>query len=159
MNSRTVHTDLFPACGSPDWRCEGFWDGQKRRHFSSQTSRGVAENKYWNMHNANVQAIEIWLQADTWNCIAALFDCIGAVDDHVAEVEDSRVYLIGGDDDYGEHLIVYLIWWWWWWLLLYSAILRSRADSLRSHVILHEWLAFYSAFLNIHRSGVLTALA
>ena len=35
----------------------------------------------------------------------------------------------------------------------------SRADSLHSHVILHEWLAFYSAFLNIHRSGVLTALA
>ena len=29
---------------------------------------------------------------------------------------------------------------WWWWLLLYSAILRYRADSLRSHVILHEWL-------------------
>ena len=50
-------------------------------------------------------------------------------------------------------------WWWWWWLLLYSAIIRSRADSLRSHVILHEWLAFYSAFINIHRSGVLTALA
>ena len=42
-----------------------------------------------------------------------------------------------------------------WWSLLYSAILRSRADSLRSHVILHEWLAFYSAFFNIHRSGVL----
>ena len=35
----------------------------------------------------------------------------------------------------------------WWWLLLFSAILRARADSLRSHVILHEWLAFYSAFL------------
>ena len=34
----------------------------------------------------------------------------------------------------------------WWWLLLYSAVLRSRPDSLRSHVILHEWLAFYSAF-------------
>ena len=33
---------------------------------------------------------------------------------------------------------------------LYSAILRSRADSLRSHVILHECIAFYSAFLNIH---------
>ena len=32
---------------------------------------------------------------------------------------------------------------------LYSAILRSWADSLRSHVILHEWLDFYSAFLNI----------
>ena len=31
--------------------------------------------------------------------------------------------------------------------------------SLRSLVILHKWLAFYSAFLNIHRSGVLTALA
>ena len=43
--------------------------------------------------------------------------------------------------------------------LLYSAILRSRADSLRSHVILHEWIAFYSAFLNIHRSGILKALA
>ena len=42
---------------------------------------------------------------------------------------------------------------------LYSAILHSRADSLHSHVILHEWLAFYSAFLNIHWSGVLTALA
>ena len=45
------------------------------------------------------------------------------------------------------------------WSLLYSAILRSWADSLRSHVILHEWIAFYSAFLNIHRSDVLTALA
>ena len=44
------------------------------------------------------------------------------------------------------------------WSLLYSAVLRSQADSLRSHVILHEWLAFYSAFLHIHRSGGLTAL-
>ena len=26
-------------------------------------------------------------------------------------------------------------------------------------MVLHEWLAFYSAFLNIHRGGVLTALA
>ena len=42
------------------------------------------------------------------------------------------------------------------WSLLYSRL--SRADSLRSHVILPEWIAFYSAFLNIHRSGVLTAL-
>ena len=32
------------------------------------------------------------------------------------------------------------------WSLLYSAILRSRADSLRSHVVLHEWIAIYSAF-------------
>ena len=45
------------------------------------------------------------------------------------------------------------------WSLLYSAILRSQADSLRLHVILLEWIAFYCAFLNIHRSGVLTALA
>ena len=50
--------------------------------------------------------------------------------------------------------------WWWWWLLLYSAVLRSRADSLRSHVILSTWVtSFYSAFLNIHYSGVVTALA
>ena len=33
------------------------------------------------------------------------------------------------------------------WSLLYNAILRSRADSLRSQVILHEWIAFYSAFV------------
>ena len=44
------------------------------------------------------------------------------------------------------------------WSLLYSAVLRSGADSLLSHVILQEWLDFYSAFLNIHRSGVLTVL-
>ena len=44
-------------------------------------------------------------------------------------------------------------------LIAYSAILRFRAVSLRSHEILHEWLAFHGAFLNIHRSGVLTALA
>ena len=50
---------------------------------------------------------------------------------------------------------------------LYSPILHSRADSLRSHVILDERIPFYSAlyffliffFLNIYRSGVLTALA
>ena len=41
----------------------------------------------------------------------------------------------------------------------YCAILCSRADSQHSHVILHEWLAFYSVFLNIHESGVLTVLA
>ena len=51
-----------------------------------------------------------------------------------------------------SHIILY-------WSLLYSAILRSWADSLRSHVILHEWTAFYSAFLNIHQSDVPTALA
>ena len=30
---------------------------------------------------------------------------------------------------------------------------------MRSHVILHQWIAFYSTFLNIHWSGVLTMLA
>ena len=44
------------------------------------------------------------------------------------------------------------------WSLLYHTILHSQTDSLRSHVILHEWIAFYSEFLNIHQS-VLTALA
>ena len=45
------------------------------------------------------------------------------------------------------------------WSLLYSAVLRSWANSLRLHVILHEWTAFYStSVLNIHRSGVLTVL-
>ena len=44
------------------------------------------------------------------------------------------------------------------WSLSYSAVLRSRADSLRSRVILHERLAFHSAFLNVHRRGVLTYL-
>ena len=46
-----------------------------------------------------------------------------------------------------------------WWSLFFGAILRSRAGSLRSQVILHEWIAFYSAILTIHRSGVITALA
>ena len=48
-----------------------------------------------------------------------------------------------------------MIWWW----LLYSAILRSRADSLRLCVILHEWTAFHSVFFNIHRSGAPAAPA
>ena len=33
------------------------------------------------------------------------------------------------------------------WSLLYSATLRSQADSQCSHAILHEWIAFYSAIL------------
>ena len=50
------------------------------------------------------------------------------------------------------------------WLIddcLYSAVLRSRADSLRSHVILCEWQAFYIVgfFFIIHRSAVLTLTA
>ena len=32
-----------------------------------------------------------------------------------------------------------------WWLLLHSTILCSQADSLHSHVILHEWLAYFIA--------------
>ena len=43
------------------------------------------------------------------------------------------------------------------WSLLCRAILCSQADSLRLHVILHEWLAFYSTFFNIHWSGVLNS--
>ena len=50
-------------------------------------------------------------------------------------------------------------WWWWWWLLLCSAVLHSQAHSVNSHVLLHKWPAFYSAFLNSHWSGVLTAMA
>ena len=47
-----------------------------------------------------------------------------------------------------------------WWLLIQSYSPLSWADSLRSHVVLHEWLAFYSALKKkIHRSGVLTVLA
>ena len=42
-------------------------------------------------------------------------------------------------------------------IAIFSAL--AGADSLRSHVILHERLAVCCAFLNIHRSGVLTALA
>ena len=42
--------------------------------------------------------------------------------------------------------------------LLYSAILHFWADFLHSHVILCEWLAFYSTSFNIQWSGVLTAL-
>ena len=34
------------------------------------------------------------------------------------------------------------------WSLLCSTVLHSWADSLHLHVILHEWLAFYSTFLN-----------
>ena len=68
----------------------------------------------------------------------------------------SYFVLSGGFSSSFFCLYIYI---YWWWLLLYSAILCSRADSLRSHVILPEWLAFHSAFFNIRRSGVLTALA
>ena len=40
----------------------------------------------------------------------------------------------------------------------YIALFSALEHSLRLHVILQEWLVFQSAFLNIHRSGVLTAL-
>ena len=53
----------------------------------------------------------------------------------------------------GPACILCCLWLLYYWSLLHSAILRSRADSLRSHVIPHEWIAFYGAFLNIHRSG------
>ena len=34
----------------------------------------------------------------------------------------------------------------WWWSLLYSAILRSWADLMRLHAILHEWIVFIARF-------------
>ena len=46
-----------------------------------------------------------------------------------------------------------------WWSLIQHYSPLSWADSLHLHVVLHEWLAFYSGFFNIHRSGVLRALA
>ena len=42
----------------------------------------------------------------------------------------------------------------------YTALFSAhRADCLRARVILHERIGFCSSFLNIHPSGVLTALA
>ena len=38
------------------------------------------------------------------------------------------------------------------------SVLSSRLTAL-AYVILHEWLALYSAFYNIHQSGILIALA
>ena len=50
-----------------------------------------------------------------------------------------------------------------WLMITYIALFSSQdlswADILCSHVVLHEWLAFYSTFLNIHRSGALTLTA
>ena len=48
--------------------------------------------------------------------------------------------------------------WFYWFCCCWSLFYSSWADSLCSHLTLHEWIAFYSTFLNIHRSGVLTAL-
>ena len=61
--------------------------------------------------------------------------------------------------DYDYMSLSYLHFYYYYWSLLYSAILCFRADSLHSRMILHEWIAFYCTFLNIHWSGVLTALA
>ena len=41
-----------------------------------------------------------------------------------------------------------------WWLLIsymepFSTLLSTLSDSLRLHLVLHEWLAFYSAFFLI----------
>ena len=35
----------------------------------------------------------------------------------------------------------------------FIALFSALEQTLRSHVILHECIAFYSVFLNIHRSG------
>ena len=42
-------------------------------------------------------------------------------------------------------------------IALFSVLVQTHCA--RMWLILHEWQAFYSAFLNIHRSGVLTAVA
>ena len=41
-----------------------------------------------------------------------------------------------------------------WWSLIKCYSPLSWADSLCSHVVLHEWLAFYGEFFDIHQSGV-----
>ena len=87
--------------------------------------------------------------ARTWSC-ARLFYFITHHQHWTAWI--CRVWSISGRKKTWFFLSFFL------WLLLYSAILRSRADALRSHKILNELLAFYSAFLNIHRSSVLAAL-
>ena len=53
---------------------------------------------------------------------------------------ETRFFVSSGLIKLNQHSYYY------YWSLLYSTILRSRADSLRSHVILYEWIAFYSAF-------------
>ena len=49
--------------------------------------------------------------------------------------------------------LFFLLWlyhyYYYYWSLLYSAILRSRADSLHLHVILHEWIVFIARFFLI----------
>ena len=44
-------------------------------------------------------------------------------------------------------------------MMAYIALFSTLEQTLRSLVILPEGLAFYSAFLSIHGSGILTALA
>ena len=50
-----------------------------------------------------------------------------------------------------------------WLMIAYIALFSAPwADSLCSHVVLHEWQlcsTFFFFFLNIHRSGILTVLA
>ena len=41
----------------------------------------------------------------------------------------------------------------------YTALFSTLEQTLCSHEILQEWIAFYSVFLTIHWNGVLTALA
>jgi len=52
-----------------------------------------------------------------------------------------------------------LVDYYYYWSLSYSAVLRCWADSLRSHVILHEWIAFYGAFFEYPPKWCTTALA
>ena len=108
----------------------------------------------------SVKRNKVWPR-DRWgsSCIQrrVAFHCVRA---RIATLRHSSLEL--GPEIYSNRLkwILAKTMNYYYWSLLYSAILHSRADSLRSHVILHcECIAFYSTFLNIHRSGVLTALA
>ena len=93
--------------------------------------------------------------------VHALFENCNSISKHSFwnSVEKWMSYVILWDHSHGnfQHWLwiqiqmrqfqVTEIGWWakWRWPLLYTAILRSHADSLHSHVILHEWLAFYRA--------------
>ena len=86
-----------------------------------------------------------WLQLD-WNQM-----CIWSGFDHIDTLHgDVYIHRAGGG---GVAQLVECCW-----SHRCSAILCSRADSLCSHVILYEWLAFYGTFLNIDWSAILTVL-
>ena len=85
-------------------------------HFATDQCMVVMHNDYLTLHTPSSSLVYIYM------CVKLVPFCYRPVHRHNAY-----------DYDY-------------YWSHLYSAILRSGADSLRSHVILHEWIAFYSTF-------------